>query len=61
MEILDKWMLIFFAILVNRNVKDQVNATRGLRQWDPLSHFLFTLVVDVLSKMMIRVEESELN
>ena len=31
-----------------------------MRQGDPLSHFLFTLVVNVLSKMMIRVEESGL-
>ena len=50
-----------FAILVNGNANGWVRATRGLRQGDSLSPFLFTLVVDVLSRMMIRVEEIGLN
>ncbi|RVW59648.1 hypothetical protein CK203_103280 [Vitis vinifera] len=40
--------------------KGWVKATRGLRQRDPLSPFLFTLVSDVLSRMMIRAEETGL-
>ena len=51
---------ISFAILVNGNAKGWVKATRGLRQRDPLSPFLFTLVSDVLSRMMIRAEETGL-
>ncbi|RVW97209.1 Protein-tyrosine sulfotransferase [Vitis vinifera] len=47
-----------FAILVNGNAKGWVKASRGLRQGDPLSHFLFTLVADVLSRLMIRAEET---
>ncbi|WJZ91182.1 hypothetical protein VitviT2T_010279 [Vitis vinifera] len=49
-----------FAILVNGNAKGWVKAFRGLRQGDPFSLFLFTLVADVLSRLMIRVEETGL-
>ena len=49
-----------FAILVNGSAKGWVAASRGLRQGDPLSQFLFTLVVDVLSRMIFRAVESGL-
>ncbi|RVX14047.1 putative ribonuclease H protein [Vitis vinifera] len=45
------------VILVNGNSKGWVKASRGLRQGNPLSPFLFTLVVDVLSRMLLRAEE----
>ena len=48
---------VSFAILVNGNAKRWVKTSRGLRQGDSLSHFLFTLVADVLSKMLLRAEE----
>ena len=49
-----------FAILVNGNAKGWVKAIRGLRQGDPFSLFPFTLVADVLSRMIIRAEETRL-
>ena len=49
-----------FAILVNGNAKGWVKASRGLRQGDSLSLFFFTLVVDVLSRLVIRVDETGL-
>ena len=48
------------AVLVNGSAKGWVKASRGLRQGDPLSPFLFTLVVDVLSRLMFRIEEKGL-
>ena len=51
---------VSYAILVNDSVKGWVKASRGLRQDDPLSPFLFTLVADVLSRMIMRAEEREM-
>ncbi|KAJ9703126.1 hypothetical protein PVL29_004763 [Vitis rotundifolia] len=60
-----KWMSgclssVSYAILVNGSAKGWVKASRGLRQGDPLSPFLFTLVADVLSRMLMRAEERNL-
>ncbi|RVX00013.1 putative ribonuclease H protein [Vitis vinifera] len=49
-----------FAILVNGNANSWVKVSRGLRQGDPISPFLFTLVADVLSRLMIRAKETRL-
>ena len=32
----------------------------GLRQGDPISHFLFTITADVLSRMLLRAEKRSL-
>ena len=47
---------VSFTILVNGNAKGWVKATRGLRQGDPLSLFLFTIVANVSSRMMLRAK-----
>ena len=42
---------------MNGNAKGWVKAFRGLRLGDPLSLFLFTIVVNVLSRLVVRAEE----
>ena len=55
-----KWALANSFWTLIKNAKGQVKATIGLRQEDLLSPFLFTIAVDVLSRMMIEVKESSL-
>lgn len=55
MEKVDKWMPCFITFLdyvLNDSPKPFLPATRGLRQGDPLSLFLFTLVVDALHQIL---------
>ena len=49
-----------FAVIVNGKPRSWFKGQRGLRQGDPLSPFLFTLVVDVLSRLVSRAVDNGL-
>ena len=49
-----------FAVIVNGKPRSWFKGQRGLRQGDPLSSFLFTLVVDVLGWLVSRAIDNGL-
>ena len=49
-----------FSVILNGRPKGKFKWTKGLRQGDPLSPFLFTLVADVLERMTDKLVEQEM-
>jgi len=43
---------VHFSILVNGSPVSFFSSSRGMRQGDPLSHFLFVIVMETLSRMI---------
>ena len=41
-----------FSILINGSPSDFFGSSRGLRQEDPLSHLLFDIVMEALSRLL---------
>lgn len=51
---------VHFAILINGTSRRFFQAKKGIRQGDPLSLFLFTLVDDTLRRLIVRAEQRNL-
>lgn len=49
-----------FSILINGQLRGRIRATKGLKQEDPLSLFLFTLMVDRLFRLMSKTIDASL-
>ena len=51
---------VHFSVLVNGSLESFFGSSRGLRQGDPLSLLLFLLIIEVLSRLLKKIEKSNL-
>lgn len=49
-----------FSLLINGSISKEIRQSRGLRQGDPLSPFLFSLRSEVLSRLLRKKEKAGL-
>ena len=49
----------FYSIIINREPKGFISPSRGIKQGDPLSPYLFLLCVEGLSTLLRKVEENQ--
>ena len=59
-----KWILgclstVSFSIYINSRPRGKFKGSRGLRQGDPLSPFLFTLVADVFGRLIDKAKQCD--
>ena len=50
-----------YSIIINGRPRGKIIPTRGIRQGDPLSHFLFIIVADCLSRLLAHNSSLGLN